>query len=178
MTGRPVPPGGSALTRPVPPWWRVVVDQPGAGAIRRGQAVGLEARPMHGERMATVAALFTEFAAVWRFPAYFGRNFSALEDCLVDLAWLPAEGYVCVVTHAELLLRDEPDDVLGLLLDLLARVGVYWATPVDRGEPWDRPAVPFHTVLVARDDEAATALLARANSGGADPPTGHSLTPR
>jgi RNAse (barnase) inhibitor barstar len=149
-----------------------------ARTIQRGRAAGLEVRPVHGERMPTVAALFTEFAAAWRFPAYFGRNFQALEDCLVDLAWLPAEGYLCVVTHAELLLRDEPDDVLGLFLDLLARVGAGWSTAVDRGEPWDRPPVPFHTVLAARDNEAATALLVRARAGGADLLAGSPITPR
>lgn len=172
MTGRPVPPGGDALTRPVPPWWWVRGAGDGADpavrAAARGRAAGLEVRVLPGERLRTAGALFTEFARAWRFPGYFGHNWSALEDCLLDLAWLPAEGYLCVVTGAGHVLREEPEEVLGLFLDLLARVGSGWATPVTRGEPFDRPALPFHTVLGTRGESAARVLLARAQVGGAD----------
>lgn len=36
-----------------------------------------------------------------RFPAYFGRNWDALEECLRDLSWLPAEQPV-VLAHDDL----------------------------------------------------------------------------
>jgi hypothetical protein len=30
------------------------------------------------------------------FPAWFGHNWDALADCLTDLSWLPAAGYVLI----------------------------------------------------------------------------------
>lgn len=40
-------------------------------------------------------------AAALDFPAWFGRNWDALADCLGDLDWLPAPGYVIVLEHAD-----------------------------------------------------------------------------
>jgi hypothetical protein len=172
MSDRPVPPTDDVLSRPDPPWWWILGDPAGPDAAltaaRRGRAAGLEVRVLPGERLRTLDALLAEFARTWVFPAYFGHNVSALEDCLLDLAWLPARGYLCVITGAGQLLGDAPDDVLGLFLDLLARVGAGWAAPVRRGEAWDRPAVPFHTVLGTRGEAGSARLLARAAAGGAD----------
>ena len=35
------------------------------------------------------------------FPASFGANFDALADCLGDMSWRPAEGYVIVLEHCD-----------------------------------------------------------------------------
>lgn len=40
-------------------------------------------------------------AAALHFPAWFGRNWDALADCLGDMGWLPAEGYVIVLANAD-----------------------------------------------------------------------------
>lgn len=36
-----------------------------------------------------------------RFPEWFGHNWDALADCLADMGWLPAEGYVVVLDHCD-----------------------------------------------------------------------------
>lgn len=42
------------------------------------------------------------------FPEWFGANLDALHDCLVDMGWRPAQGYIILLEHCEnLLLRDE-----------------------------------------------------------------------
>ncbi|MEZ4862218.1 MAG: barstar family protein [Caldilineaceae bacterium] len=33
-------------------------------------------------------------AAAMEFPLYFGHNWDAFEECVTDLAWAPAKGYV------------------------------------------------------------------------------------
>ncbi len=35
------------------------------------------------------------------FPDWFGGNWDALEDCLEDLSWQPARGYVMLLEHAK-----------------------------------------------------------------------------
>jgi RNAse (barnase) inhibitor barstar len=35
------------------------------------------------------------------FPAWFGHNWDALEDCLTDLSWQPAPGYLVTLSHAD-----------------------------------------------------------------------------
>jgi RNAse (barnase) inhibitor barstar len=36
-----------------------------------------------------------------RFPEWFGHNWDALMDCLADLGWIPAEGYVVILEHCD-----------------------------------------------------------------------------
>jgi RNAse (barnase) inhibitor barstar len=36
-----------------------------------------------------------------RFPEWFGRNWDALTDCLLDMGWLPATGYVIILDHCD-----------------------------------------------------------------------------
>ena len=38
--------------------------------------------------------LFDQFGSVLEFPSWFGGNWDAFADCLQDLSWLPASGYV------------------------------------------------------------------------------------
>ena len=36
-----------------------------------------------------------------RFPQWFGHNWDALLDCLADLGWRPAEGYLVILEHCD-----------------------------------------------------------------------------
>ena len=104
-------------------------------------------RVVRGHKMRTTTALFDEFAAALQFPDYFGENWNALDECLADLSWMPADRYVVIITRASEVLADESKEMLGLLRDVLAKAGASLAEPIARGESWDRPAVPFHVVL-------------------------------
>ncbi len=42
------------------------------------------------------------------FPAWYGSNFDALKDCLTDFSWCEAAGYVLIISHAEVLQRENP----------------------------------------------------------------------
>lgn len=46
-------------------------------------------------------ALLDGLAASGAFPAWFGHNWDALSDCLVDLSWAPAQGYVVLLEDWE-----------------------------------------------------------------------------
>jgi len=68
-----------------------------------------------------------EIARALEFPAWFGHNWDALEDCLCDLSWRPAPGYVLVFQNYS------KGDELGVLIDVLASSAEFWA---GRGTPF------------------------------------------
>ena len=61
------------------------------------------------------------------FPDYFGHNWDALEECLADLEWLPAKGYVLLFTDAELILPDDEEE-FATFLEVLSDAGEAWAS--------------------------------------------------
>jgi hypothetical protein len=63
------------------------------------------------------------------FPDWFGGNWDALEDCLGDLSWRQATGYVLLFRNFEMLGKDP----LGILIDVLASSTEFW---VGRGRPF------------------------------------------
>jgi hypothetical protein len=54
---------------------------------------------LDGRRIGDKAAFLAASAQAMRFPSYFGSNWDALEECLTDLAWAPAAGYVLLYDH-------------------------------------------------------------------------------
>ncbi|MBV6409762.1 MAG: barstar family protein [Burkholderiales bacterium] len=45
--------------------------------------------------------LFARLATALEFPGWFGRNWDALADCLGDLSWLRANGYLILLEHCD-----------------------------------------------------------------------------
>jgi hypothetical protein len=92
--------------------------------IRWTEASGLSLAKI---RFAEKDALLKNIAAALEFPAWFGHNWDALEDCLGDLSWRKAAGHVLLIENAR------PGDDLGILLDVLRSSAEFWAT---RGKPF------------------------------------------
>jgi len=75
------------------------------------------------------AALLASVSHAMRFPAWFGANWDALEDCLTDLSWIEAPGHVLLVEQsAELAEGDFAE-----FTDVLASAAGHWA---GRGRPF------------------------------------------
>lgn len=137
------------LLTPRPPWAHLVC---GAGrdlecALRVGAPanVGAVVRVVRGGRCATKRGLMQEWAAALQFPYYFGENWDAFEECVNDLGWLPARGYILAVTDAERLLAESDD--LAILVSILDTAGARWGGGAGAGP--DRPNLPvsFHVVF-------------------------------
>jgi hypothetical protein len=67
-----------------------------------------------------------------RFPSYFGHNWDALEECLTDLYWAPAPGYVLLYDHAGRFAAAQPGQ-WAIARDILTSAVAYWsqrATPM------------------------------------------------
>jgi len=45
--------------------------------------------------------MLTALGTGLRFPEWFGHNWDALTDCLLDMGWLPATGYVIILDHCD-----------------------------------------------------------------------------
>ncbi|WP_446216274.1 barstar family protein [Micromonospora sp. IBHARD004] len=107
---------------------------------------------LDGTRMTDAGHAFYEFSDALLFPGYFGWNWDALSDCLRDLNWLPADGYLIVVENAPRLLSSSAEDQ-HTLFRILSRAVHHWANPL--GQP-DGKGVPFKVLLLCdRDEEAA-----------------------
>jgi RNAse (barnase) inhibitor barstar len=71
------------------------------------------------------AGLLEALARDLAFPDWFGRNWDALADCLADFSWRPAEGYLVLLEHCDLLHARAPDDHL-MALQLFAAAADEW----------------------------------------------------
>jgi RNAse (barnase) inhibitor barstar len=98
-----------------------------SGVYRVARAGGLGKLALATIRFQDKENLLRAIAAALRFPDWFGRNWDALEDCLTDLSWLPADGYVLVFEQAR------PGDEFGVLVDVLRSSAAHWA---GRGKPF------------------------------------------
>ena len=108
--------------------------------------VGAVVRIVRGRNCATAMDLFREWGAALQFPSYFGENWDAFEDCLLDLEWLPAKGYVIILTNANHLLKNAPHE-LHVFCDILNRAAEEWNGVVEGPGDSERSPVPFHVVL-------------------------------
>lgn len=54
--------------------------------------------------------LIAALAEALKFPDWFGGNWDALEDCLMDLTWIDAPGYVLVLKDCDAIMEENPDD--------------------------------------------------------------------
>ena len=82
--------------------------------------------------------LLRAIAAAFDFPDdQFGPNWNSLDECLTDLAWCSARGYVLVVKGGDALWRIGPRSV-GTLIGC-------WLNAAGR---WSEEEVPFHLVFL------------------------------
>lgn len=81
--------------------------------------------------------IFIVVAKALEFPEYFGRNWDALDECLRDLTWLRASGYVLALTNATRAWKVAPR-TLGDLVEAWLFCAREWASE----------SVPFHLVFV------------------------------
>jgi len=81
--------------------------------------------------------LFGIISKALEFPDYFGNNWDAFDECLIDMEWLPSEGYVLVLFNANELWRNATYSA-GKLVSA-------WQTAAAQ---WGREGVPFHLIFV------------------------------
>ncbi len=141
----------SYLQTPHAPWSSLLVVPAGttASAMVKPPA-GFALRAIQGKKCSTPAGLFTEFARALSFPDYFGHNWDAMEECLADLEWLPAKGYVLLITDAQAVLPTDEDEY-ETLLEILSDAGEAWSNGHASG---GSKAIAFHALFAVSHQEA------------------------
>lgn len=88
--------------------------------------------------------LFERLATALAFPDWFGRNWDALADCLGDLSWLQADGYLILLDHCD---------------GFRARHGADFATALQvfaaAADAWRDARVPFWVLVALHADGIA-----------------------
>lgn len=110
--------------------WASVVCRPLTEVSEMSRSFPAHVVDVRGEHCRTSAELFDEWSAALAFPAYFGRNWDALDECLAeylviergglgsefgDRPGVPADTMVIVVGAASAVLADEPARLRGLI---------------------------------------------------------------
>jgi RNAse (barnase) inhibitor barstar len=147
-----------------PPWVSLLVVKPGERVDSLlSLPKGFVLKVLNGDKCASAAGLFAEFARVLDFPDYFGHNWDAFEECLADLEWLPARGYVLLLSQAEQVLRED-EDGYETFLEVLSDAGEAWGS--GQAGMGSQPPTPFHVLFAvsphgktARDHWGVTELI-------------------
>ncbi len=88
--------------------------------------------------------LLDAIASALEFPDWFGGNWDALEDCLTDLSWKKAAGYVLLIGHCAEFARRSPHE-LAVAIEVFESVAEYW----------DEQDKPFWTLFGGIDKPVA-----------------------
>jgi RNAse (barnase) inhibitor barstar len=76
-----------------------------------------------GKNIQRKEQLLNHVATALHFPKSFGHNWDALEECLTDLEWVDADGYILYYDHIDGLLETHPDQFETLIEILRDAVG-------------------------------------------------------
>lgn len=78
------------------------------------------------------------------FPAWFGHNWDALEDCLTDLSWQRAPGYLVTLSHADEF-RAAEEQAFAMALRIFDAAADHWR----------EEGIPFWTLVDIAGDSRA-----------------------
>jgi len=122
------------LNKPAGGWESVhlVEETPGADSLQELRVAEFDAATIQGK-----GGLMAAISDALEFPDYFGGNWDALDECLRDLAWIGAKGYVLLIQGAGAFWERDPE--------LAAQLVSVW---VGAARTWSEKGVPFHLVLV------------------------------
>lgn len=94
-----------------------------ASVLAAGWAWGV----VDGRRVPDRPGLFAQYSTALEFPGWFGGNWDAFADCLQDLSWLPARGYVVLwnrASAADDLVRSRAEEIIDDAIGARVQMGL------------------------------------------------------
>ena len=92
------------------------------GAVRKSglKLIRVNLKGVHDRQ-----GLLDAIASALEFPEWSGGNWDALEDCLTDLSWKKAGGYVVLLEHSAELAGRSPHE-FAVAIEVFESVAEYW----------------------------------------------------
>ena len=112
-------------------------------------------RFIRGDKSKTVPDFFDEIAAALQFPLYFGENWNAFYDCIIDLDWTDGSAYILLVSHSSSLLSDADNEDFEALIRILSKANEDWTEP-NKYIPRGRSSTPFHVIFQCSATDVST----------------------
>lgn len=132
-------------------WFTFVDPTQAAAEVGAAEASGHIVNRLRGTELMTLDEVFENYARAFKFPHYFGHNFAALDECLTDLDWLLAPGYLTVITDGHRVLEAEPMERTALRR-CLERVGSDWSGAFGLRATERGGTVTFRTILMVNGE--------------------------
>jgi len=80
---------------------------------------------IEGQKLTKKEQFLNHAALALHFPDYFGDNWDAFEDCLMDLSWCDADCYLIVYDHTDVLAEHSPQH-FDTLLEIFKEAAAFW----------------------------------------------------
>lgn len=109
-----------------------------AALVRLAGSLGLATTRVDLSGCADKAEFLRRCAVALEFPAWFGGNWDAFFDCLADLSWRPAAGYLLLLEHSSDMRRHAPE-----------ALDTAFAILGDAAAAWQERGVPFRAFIDA-----------------------------
>jgi len=86
---------------------------------------GIQVFYLDGREISSKAEFLSQAAKAMHFPAYFGANWDAFDECIIDLEWCPAQGYILIYDRPDVFAASDPEQ-WKIALDILQSAVEYW----------------------------------------------------
>ena len=94
---------------------------------RLAEQHGLAFLALDGKTVHDKDQFLKQAAAALHFPNYFGNNWDALADCLTDMEWHEADGFVILYDNFDTFAENERDQ-FGVALKIFAESAEFWCS--------------------------------------------------
>ncbi|NLU81348.1 barstar family protein [Rhodococcus sp. HNM0569] len=148
------------LVNRVRPWLHAALQPEAEQHVDSVEAPDILTIRLRADDMTTLDGLFATYAENFSFPSYFGANWPAFQECLLDLSQCPSPKYLTVVEGAENLLIDDRDEI-ETYYRIVDQVGKKWSTRIGLGREFGGGEVSFNTLLAFAVPSGSAYLEAR-----------------
>jgi hypothetical protein len=93
----------------------------------KGRALGFMIFSLDLSKACDCAALLKTVADCLHFPEWYGDNWDALTDCLCDMSWSEADGYLLIIKGGKLIQSNDSDS-LSMFISVLEETSSFWKT--------------------------------------------------